>query len=197
MRSSFWIRGLVPLMIGGCSLAACSTHERPRPERSTSTATVRSDPPSRPAADPPSAPPRSSRVRDAWNAAQIDWQPYQKGLALARTEHKPVCLVFFATWCPHCANYSHVFDNPAVVRQARHFVMIRLDVDKNPALNERYSLDGQYIPRTYFLSSDGQVDPSIGAERARFRYFYDEHNPASLLGGMRRALALLGSPAAR
>lgn len=201
IRSSVWLRARVPLIVAGASLAACSTRSRqPRREHVARTgAVLRSAAPRPLAADPPTAPHANASValREAWNAAHIDWQSYQKGLRTARAEHKPVCLVFFATWCPHCAHYAHVFNSPEVARLARRFVMIRLDVDQNPALGARFAVDGEYVPRTYFLSSDGQLDPSISAERARFRYFYDERNPASLLGGMRRALAALGSPARR
>jgi thiol:disulfide interchange protein len=196
-RSRFRLR-LVPLA-GAIFVAACSTDPPPRRQPApvgvaTQAAAVRG-----PVADPPSAPARAASPatsRDEWNPTQIDWQPYQQGLARARAEHKPVCLVFFATWCPHCANYSHVFDDPGVVRQAQRFVMIRLDVDKNREISSRYQVDGQYVPRTFFLSPNGELASSITAERARFRYFYDERNAASLLGGMQRALVALGpSPA--
>lgn len=146
----------------------------------------------RPAAPRVVAPaPRAQATGERWNAAHIDWVGYNQGLARAKAQHKPVCLVFFATWCPHCKNYSHVFDDPRVVAESKKFVMIRLDVDRNPELSRRYSLDGAYIPRTYFLSPTGNVAQNIRAPRDRFQYFYDEHNPASLLGGMHKAEKLV------
>lgn len=175
----------------------CSTNEPPpkrqrqaqagailRPTSSRTLTTVRS-------AAPPNAPDPPAALGDGWNAGQIAWQPYKRGLALAGAQHKPICLVFFATWCPHCAHFSHVFDNPQVVAEARQFIMIRLDIDRNPALSARYSLDGEYVPRTYFLTPDGQIARTVTAERPRYRYFYNENDPSSLLGGMHRALAAL------
>jgi protein-disulfide reductase (glutathione) len=126
-----------------------------------------------------------------WNDSGIAWQSYEKGLAEAKAEKKPICLIFYTDWCPHCANYSKVFHDPKVVEESKKFVMIRLNKDKNKELSSKYSPDGQYIPRTYFLSSDGTLDPSLHAPRDKYQYFYDEHSPASVLAGMESALKKL------
>jgi thiol:disulfide interchange protein len=119
-----------------------------------------------------------------WNDAGIKWQPYEAGLADAKKQKKPVCLVFFTEWCPHCTNYSKVFHDSKVIEQSKKFVMVRLDKDKNAELSKQFAPDGQYIPRTYFLSPDGKLDDAIHAPRDKFKYFYDEKDPASLLAGM-------------
>jgi thiol-disulfide isomerase/thioredoxin len=126
-----------------------------------------------------------------WNDAQIAWQPYEKGLEVAKSDKKPVCLVFYTEWCPHCRSYSGVFHDGKVVEQAKRFVMIRLDKDKNADISKKYAPDGEYIPRTYFLSSAGTLDPEIHAARDQYKYFYDEHDAASVLGGMETALKKL------
>jgi thiol:disulfide interchange protein len=123
-----------------------------------------------------------------WNDAQIKWMPYTEGLAAAKKTHRPICLIFHTTWCPHCANYSTVFSDPRVADKAKSFVMIRLDKDQNRELSKQYSPDGEYIPRTYFLSPQGKLDESLTEGRAQFKYFYNEKDPASLLAGMDRAL---------
>lgn len=128
-----------------------------------------------------------------WNDKQIKWQSYEDGLAEAKKSKKPVCLIFYTEWCPHCTNYSKVFHDPQVVAKAKEFVMIRVDADKNKPLGQQYALDGSYIPRTYFLSPTGSVEAGIHAPREQFKYFYDERNPASLLAGMDAALKKLGS----
>ena len=126
-----------------------------------------------------------------WNDEQIKWQPYEKGIAAAKEEKKPVCLIFYTEWCPHCANYSGVFQDPKVVEQAKQFVMVRIDKDKNAEVSKKYAPDGEYIPRTYFLSSAGVLDPEIHAARDQYKYFYDEKNPESVLAGMEQALKKL------
>ncbi len=126
-----------------------------------------------------------------WNDAQIKWMPYKDGLAAAKKTHRPICLIFYTTWCPHCANYSTVFSDPKVVKKAKSFVMIRLDKDQNHDLSKQHSPDGEYIPRTYFLSPQGKLDESLTEDRAQYKYFYNEKDPASLLAGMDRALKKL------
>lgn len=126
-----------------------------------------------------------------WNDGKIQWQPYEKGLAAAKAQKKLVCLVFHTEWCPHCKSYSGVFHDARVVEQAKRFVMIRVDRDTNRELSKQYAPDGEYIPRTYFLSSQGKLDPEIHADRSDYKYFYDEKDPTSLLAGMDAALKKL------
>jgi thioredoxin-like negative regulator of GroEL len=137
------------------------------------------------------ASPRLATAGGDWNDGQVQWQPYEAGVAAAKKDKKPILLVFFTEWCPHCANYSKVFHDPKVVEQSKKFVMIRLDKDKNAELSAQYALDGDYIPRTYFLSSDAKVDGSIKAPRDQYKFFYDERDPAPLLASMDTALQKL------
>jgi hypothetical protein len=69
--------------------------------------------------------------------------------------------------------------------------MVRIDKDKNAELSKKFAPDGEYIPRTYFLSSDATLDASISAPRDKYKYFYSESDPKSVLAGMDQALAKL------
>lgn len=124
-----------------------------------------------------------------WNSAQISWLDYDAGLARARAEHKPVCLVMHAAWCPHCRTYARIFDDPRVVAQAQRLVMVRVNVDEAPTIASRYIVDGTYVPRTYFLHPDGTIMERIDAHRPQYRFFFDENDPTSILGGMLAALS--------
>ncbi len=126
-----------------------------------------------------------------WNDTQIAWQAFDEGLAQAKKSGKPVCVVFYTDWCPHCTTFSGVFGDPDVVSKSKEFVMVRLNKDENRELSARFAEDGQYIPRTFFLASDGTLDASIHAQREKFKYFYHETDPTSLLRGMDRALKKL------
>jgi protein-disulfide reductase (glutathione) len=132
-------------------------------------------------------PPAYAGVED-WNDKQIAWKNYDEGLAEAKKTNRPICLIFYTTWCQHCANYSTVFSDQKVVETSKSFVMIRLDADKNPELGKKYSPDGGYIPRTFFLTPNGELDASLDAGRSQYKYFYNEKNPAGVLWGMDRAL---------
>jgi thioredoxin-like negative regulator of GroEL len=119
-----------------------------------------------------------------WNEQGIKWRTYDEGLAEAKKTKKPVVLIFYTEWCPHCTNYSKLFHDPKVVEKSKQFVMIRVDNDKNQELSKKFAPDGSYIPRTYFLTSGGVLDPDIHAPREQFKYFFDERSPDSVLAAM-------------
>ena len=181
VRALFVASALAPLT----ALVACdrTPGEASRDAQTTATATT--------ASAASSAPPlKSATPGGPWNAAQIDWLPYDTGMARAETLGKPVLLVVSATWCPHCKNYMHVFDDARVADRARDFVMIHIDADADAEVSSRYTKDGDDVPRTYFLAPDG-ASSNVPPPNGRFHFFFDEHDPSSLLGGMHSALASL------
>jgi thiol:disulfide interchange protein len=127
-----------------------------------------------------------------WNDKAVGWKTYEAGLAAAAKQHKPICLVFWAGWCPHCRNYAKVFGDPKVVALAQRMVMIRIDdSEPNRPVSSKYPGDGEYVPRTFFLSPDGKLAPELDTGRKKFRYFYDEADPQDLARSMEKALASL------
>jgi protein-disulfide reductase (glutathione) len=140
------------------------------------------------------APPISGRF-DPGRAGgdRIDWLGHEEGLREAMTSHRPVCVYIYTTWCPHCRNFERVLKDPRVVDKSRSFVMVKLDEDKEKELAAKYAPDGHYFPRMLFLSSDGELDPSVTNEsRGPHRYTTSENEPKRLLGAMDRALSKLG-----
>ena len=82
-----------------------------------------------------------------WNDAEIDWKAYEDGLAQAKEKGKPICLVFYTEWCPHCKNYSRVFHDPKIVEKSKAFVMVRLDKDSNRTLSADEALEWGLVNR--------------------------------------------------
>jgi len=133
--------------------------------------------------------PAASFAGGDWNDGAIAWRPLDDGLAEAKKEGKPVCLVVYTEWCPHCTNYSKVFHDPRVVEKSKRFVMIRIDKDKKAMTAHGYAPSGDYVPRTIFLSPDGQIRKDVTSKREDYPHFYDESDPTSVLSGMDAALA--------
>jgi thiol-disulfide isomerase/thioredoxin len=127
-----------------------------------------------------------------WNASEVAWAGYEAGLAEAKRQGKPVLLVFYTDWCPHCHNYSRLFHDPEVVRLSRAFVMVRVERDGNRDISAVYAIDGDYIPRTFFLAPSGAVLTDLIGGNEEFRYFFDEHDPTELIAMMQLALERLG-----
>ena len=128
-----------------------------------------------------------------WNTSQVTWVSYENGLRQGKAAHTPILLVLYTDWCPHCHNYSRLFHDPEVVALSRRFVMVRVERDANREISEVYDIDGEYIPRTFFLAPSGAVLTDLVSDNEEFRYFLDEHDPSELLALMERALERTGS----
>ena len=44
---------------------------------------------------------------------------HTEGLQAAKETGKPICLVFYTDWCPHCTRYSDVFKDPEIVETSK------------------------------------------------------------------------------
>lgn len=128
-----------------------------------------------------------------WNVREVAWMPYERGLAAAKAERKPIVLVFYTDWCPHCHNYSRLFHDPELVRLSQQFVMIRVERDGHRDISAQYDIDGEYIPRTFFLTPTGSVMTELTSDNDDFLYFLDEHDPTELIALMQQALEQLGA----
>jgi thiol:disulfide interchange protein len=124
---------------------------------------------------------------ESWGGAAIAWRTPDEGLAEARRANKPVMVVLYTSWCPHCRNFSQVFADPKVVEASKRFVMIRANSDEAEAFASKYAPDGNYIPRTLFLKPDGELRTDVVASGGRFKYFYDEKDSTPLLNAMAKA----------
>jgi thiol:disulfide interchange protein len=132
-----------------------------------------------------------------WNVREVAWMPYEAGLAAGKAQQKPIVLVFYTDWCPHCHNYSRLFHDPELVRLSQQFVMIRVERDGHREVSAQYDVDGEYIPRTFFLTPTGSVLTELTSDNDDYRYFLDEHDPTELIALMQRALEREGAAGLR
>ncbi len=184
------LRASVSLVVCGLAASACnSMPAEPQSRASSGNATsVASSVASGGNVKIASAEGAATKSKD-WNDSQIAWRSYEAGMAEAKAQHKPVLLVVYTQWCPHCRNYAKVFEDPRVIRKAQDLVMIRVDADAESAVNERYSPDGKYIPRTFSMSSEGKLQGPLHPDKPEYKYFYDERDPGDVLEIMARAVA--------
>lgn len=90
----------------------------------------------------------------------IAWSPYSdEALTRAVADRRPVLIDFEAEWCLPCREMDRTtFRDPAVVRAASGFTMLRADVtaqdERAAALMERFRVPG--VPTYVLLGPDGQ-----------------------------------------
>lgn len=134
---------------------------------------------------------RSPELAEEWNGAEIAWRDMRSGVYEASKSGKPVILVFHATWCTSCKRYREVFKDTRIVEAARDFVMILVDGDKDKIINGAFAPDGTYVPRTIFLSAEGDIQHQIKGRDPDHPHSLDVDSPEELLGLMRQARAEL------
>lgn len=81
---------------------------------------------------------------------------YDTALKQAKNEGKPVFIDFYATWCGPCKELAQtVFVDPEIkAYYDGHFVCVRIDIDKEQKLAEKYGITS--IPTLVYLDSKGK-----------------------------------------
>ena len=120
-----------------------------------------------------------------WNDEAIQWQDYAQGRELSHASGKPALVVFYADWCPTCHAYRQIFEDANVVEESNAFVMIRVNADEAPELNQRFGFDGLYLPRVFVLGPGGEVAHHLYPHDKQFRYFIGTTRPDLLVALMR------------
>lgn len=139
---------------------------------------------------------RQPEMADLWNGAEIAWQEVGPGIREANRTGKPVVMLFHASWCSSCKRYRAVWRDPGVVAAAKSFVMILVDVDKDPDANGAFSPDGTYVPRTIFYTAEGDVMNDVRGKDPEYPHTIDLDDPTELRSLMRKAAGMTTAPPA-
>lgn len=110
---------------------------------------------------------RTPEMADVWNGAEINWRDIRSGIYEASKSGRMAVMVFHAPWCTACKKYRAVFKDPRIVEASKNFVMILIDADADKMTNGAFSPDGTYVPRTLFVTSEGDVSTTlVGKDRS-------------------------------
>ena len=123
-----------------------------------------------------------------WNAPAIAWHSLKTGIPEATRTGKTVVMVFHAPWCTACAKYRAVFKDERVVAAAKDLVMILVDADADKTANGAFAPDGTYVPRTIFMTPDGEVRTDLtGKSDPKHPHTIDIDRADELLALMQKA----------
>lgn len=127
-------------------------------------------------------------LSEAWNAPAIAWHGLKSGIREAARSGKTVMMVFHAPWCSACAKYRSVFKDERIVAASRNVVMILVDADADKIANGAFAPDGTYVPRTIFMTPDGDVRTDlVGRSDPKHPHTLDIENSGELLALLLRA----------
>ncbi|WP_435175982.1 thioredoxin domain-containing protein [Halorussus sp. AFM4] len=97
-------------------------------------------------------------MNDSAEETKVEWREWgEDAFAEAREADKPVLLSLSATWCAWCHEMDReAYSNPMVAANVNDsFVPVRVDVDRQPRVRERYNVGG--FPSTVFCTPDGDL----------------------------------------
>ncbi len=102
------------------------------------------------------------------SAGQLQWSGnYEKAIALAKKDAKPVLMMYHASWCPECSYMKEViFKDPKLSDYMQsHFELLAFDISKDK-LPQGYDYKG--VPTFYIISPDKKLLKKIeGASSAQ------------------------------
>ena len=93
----------------------------------------------------------------------VEWRGWgAEAFAEADDRDCPVLLSLSATWCEGCHEMDAItYAEPRIAANVNEgFVPVRVDVDRNPRVRERYNMGG--FPTTAFLTPDGELLTGAG-----------------------------------
>jgi len=172
---------------------ACEAGEGPRgaQQKPASVVAVKprvtNDVPTEPPPDPTAARPAAPNGVE-WRGA-IEWHEWRDALGIASRAAKPIMVVVYADWCPHCRALGPVFADPEIESLSKRFVMVRQNHDDSPSWLEPYNQKfGGYVPRIFFFDQNGKMREDLTSGHPRYPYFYAAEQPEFLKRSMRRAI---------
>ncbi|KAJ7378801.1 Thioredoxin domain-containing protein 12 [Desmophyllum pertusum] len=127
----------------------------------------------------------------------INWVSYEKGLKDAKESNKNMLLIIHKSWCSSCKVLRpNLAKHKEFAELSKDFVMVNTEDNDEPK-GEQFDVDGKYVPRIFFLDSNGNVQKDLwneGTKHKHVKYYYQ--NGEELVTAMKKALKMDDKPKA-
>lgn len=121
----------------------------------------------------------------------INWVRYEKGLKEAKNSNKKMLLIIHKSWCSSCKVLKpKLASHKEFAELSKKFVMVNTGDDEEPK-GDQFDVDGKYVPRIFFLDSNGNVEKDLwneGTKHKHVKYYYS--NGEELVTAMKKALKM-------
>ena len=90
------------------------------------------------------------------NTSSIQWgNDLNQAMEEAKKSNKTIFIDFYADWCSYCGEMDEeAFTDPQVVEKlTQNYVLLKVDVDKNPGLSSKYK--AYSLPTMVIVDSSG------------------------------------------
>lgn len=110
-----------------------------------------------PAPQPATPQTKTTEPASSKKLTAMEWETsFAAALTKAQAIHKPVMVVFSATWCPACHFFTDTTcKNARVIDASDSFVNVQVNVDKQAAIAKRYGATA--TPSIVWIDSSGRV----------------------------------------
>ena len=121
---------------------------------------------------------------------------YEETLALAKAENKPIVLMFYATWCPHCNTMKkETFTDQAVINfYTKNFVCMAVDSESESGKNLKNKFKDRFkvvsLPTFAFLDTNEKLLYCTSGEFKKDKFIAEGKDvllPENQMGNIRTA----------
>ncbi|XP_076863889.1 anterior gradient protein 2 homolog [Brachyhypopomus gauderio] len=122
---------------------------------------------------------------------QLIWaQTYEEALFWARSQNKPLMVIFHLEDCPHSQAVKKAFAEDKEIQKLadEDFIILNLVYETT---DKHLSPDGQYVPRILFVDPSMTVRADITGRYSNRMYAYETSDMKLLLSNMMRAKKFL------
>lgn len=109
-----------------------------------------------------------NQEKNSARKAAVAWESsFEAALAQSKKSGKIVMIDFGAKWCGACKMMDEkTYPDAAVIAESKKFVMLKVDVDEQPELANRYGISS--LPTTGWIHGDGKpIAGTVGALEPR------------------------------
>lgn len=102
------------------------------------------------------APEGAKEVKESDLVAGKWYENFDEAQAVAKQHNKMMIVAFSAVWCGPCQMLARdVYPDPTWQKAAADFVLVKIDVDQQPAVARRFNVSA--MPTIHFVRPDGSV----------------------------------------